>query len=165
MTTTRLLLDPSGGGRCGRPYGSSPPWKRPRAAIQSRNPTQTRQLRCALALLLPTRPSKNVVRSKPQANHARPTGLPSSTSFQKAHQQRRDVWVACMDHRQAICPTGPMSGAADSCGLPQTKPSQSQRERGGVSHPSVTNRPICPQNFREAIPHSLIMRFCKTCCC
>ena len=26
---------------------------------------------------------------------------------------------------QAICPTGPMSRAADSCGLPQTKPSQS----------------------------------------
>ena len=94
-----------------------------------------------------------------------PQARGGGTSFQMAHQQRRDVWVACMDHRQAICPTGPMSGAPDSCGLPQTKPSQSQRERGGVSHPSVTNRPICPQNFREAIPHSLIMRFCKTCCC
>ena len=72
VTTTRLLLDPSSGGKC-----------------HPRNPTRTRQLRCALALLLPTRLSKNVVRSQP---------------------------VACMDHRQAICPTSSNQALPESAG-------------------------------------------------
>ena len=87
---------------------------------------------------------KQIMRALPDFPQARG----GSTSFQMVHQQRRDVWVACMDHRQAICPTNP---AAGSCGLPQTKPS---RVRGSVAAsrilPSQTDRSVLKMFARQS---------------